>query len=160
MKKPRPRITLAVTVVYLLCVAFIVFWPSPVDRPASGQLRGMLAWLHDNGLPGFIGYAQIEFTANIAMFVPMGYIIATWLRNVWAGVLLGALVSCLIELGQAVFLPARFASSLDVVANTLGACVGAMVYLCLHRSKQPKHLAPSADATTEQPESGIKSNEL
>lgn len=133
MNKSHDRITFAAALLYLVAVALIVFWPTPVDRPASGQLHTVLDWLHQRGLPEFIGYNKVEFAANIAMFIPMGYIAATWLKKVWLGVIVGALASCLIELGQEVLLPERYATGLDVLANTTGAGLGAALYYLIHR---------------------------
>ncbi|WP_209676685.1 VanZ family protein [Arthrobacter stackebrandtii] len=116
--------------IYGVAVIAIVFWPTPVDRPAAGGLKATLEWLHQHGLPQAIGYNQVEFSANVAMFIPMGIIAAAYFKNVLLGALAGAFASSLIELSQALFLPARYASGLDVVANTLGAAIGAAAY-CL-----------------------------
>ncbi|MFC8302292.1 VanZ family protein [Specibacter sp. NPDC057265] len=133
MNQPRRSIALVAAVIYLAAVALIVFWPSPVDRPASGQLHMVLDWLHQHGMPKFIGYNKVEFAANIAMFIPMGYLAATFFRRVLPGILLGALASCLIEFGQALFLPQRYATVLDVLANTTGAVLGAALYYLIRR---------------------------
>ncbi|ALV44573.1 hypothetical protein MB46_02610 [Arthrobacter alpinus] len=135
MNKTHHRIALAAAVVYLAGVMLIVFWPAPVDRPASGQLHMILTLLHNHGMPRFIGYGQVEFTANIAMFIPMGYIASAWLKKIWLGIIIGFLASCLIELGQAIFLPDRFATGMDVLANTIGAGVGAVLYYFARRSR-------------------------
>ncbi|WP_449372228.1 VanZ family protein [Arthrobacter psychrolactophilus] len=135
MNKTHHRIALAATVMYIVGVVLIVFWPAPVDRPASGQLHTILNWLHNHGMPRFIGYGQVEFTANIVMFFPMGYITSAWLKKIWPGIILGSLASGLIELGQALFLPDRFATGMDVLANTIGAGVGAVLYYCTYRSR-------------------------
>lgn len=132
MIKRHHRIAIAAAFLYLIALLVIVFWPTPVDRPASGTLNGVLNWLHRHGTPRFIGYNFVEFTANIAMFVPMGVIASIWFRNGFVGVLAGSLVSCLIELTQAMFLPDRFASGLDVLANSAGAALGALSYYLWH----------------------------
>ncbi len=119
----------------------IVFWPTPVDRPAAGSLKSTLEWLHLHGLPKAIGYNQVEFSANVAMFVPMGIIAAAYFKKMLLGTLTGALVSCLIELSQALFLPDRFASGLDIVANTLGAAIGAAAY-CLFLTSIKGRITP------------------
>lgn len=133
MIKPHHRIAITLAFAYLLAVALILFWPSPVDKPVIKNLHETLSWAHSYGLPKFIDYPQIEFTANIALFVPMGLIIATLFKSFWAGTAGGALISCLVELSQGLFLPNRFASGLDVLANTTGAAIGAAVYLLFIR---------------------------
>ncbi|MDQ0279299.1 hypothetical protein QO003_003602 [Arthrobacter silviterrae] len=133
MIKPLHRIALAAAAIYLVGVAMVVFWPTPVDRPASGELHLVIDWLHVHGLPKFIGYNQVEFTANIAMFLPMGLILSIWFKNGWVGLVVGSLASCFIELSQYLFLPHRYASGLDVLANTMGAAIGAALYIAGHR---------------------------
>lgn len=125
------RIILAMAAAYVLAVLLIVFWPTPVDRPAAGTLQETLSWLHRHGMPGFVNYNFVEFSANVAMFVPMGLIASAVFRKAWLGIVAGALASTLIELGQALLLPDRFASGLDVLANSMGSAVGAMLFVLL-----------------------------
>lgn len=127
------RIALGLMAAYLVALSLIVFWPTPVDRPAAGTIRQIVSWLHDHGMPAFIGYSQIEFSANILLFVPMGIIAAVWTKRAWLGLGIGILTSCIIELSQSLFLAARFPSALDILANTLGAGIGAGVYFFSHR---------------------------
>ncbi|MCU6479919.1 VanZ family protein [Arthrobacter sp. A2-55] len=133
MIKPLHHVALTAAAVYLVGVALVVFWPTPVDRPASGDLHLVINWMHAHGLPMFIGYNQVEFTANIAMFVPMGLIASTWFKNGWVSLAISSLASCFIEFSQYLFLPHRFASGMDVLANTTGAAIGAAVYFVDHR---------------------------
>jgi glycopeptide antibiotics resistance protein len=104
-----------------------------VDRGASRSIAGLLARLHDHGVPGWVNYALVEFTANIALFLPVGLMGVVLLGSArwWLAVLAGFTASGLIELGQLVFLPARFATPLDVLANTAGAALGAVLALLL-----------------------------
>lgn len=135
MNKPHHRIVAVAALSYLAVVALVVFWPAPVDRPTSGQLQQIFDWLHHHGMPIFIGYKSVEFMANIAMFVPMGYIASIWFKKVRLGIVIGALASCVVEVCQAVFLPERFATGLDVLANTIGATVGGALYCVVHRRR-------------------------
>lgn len=128
MTKPLHRIALAVAAAYLLAVALVVFWPTPVDRQGAGALHEALSWLHGHGMPKFINYNAVEFSANIVMFVPMGFFASSYFKNARVGIVVGALASCLIELAQALLLPERFATGLDVLANTIGAGLGALLY--------------------------------
>lgn len=133
MIKRHHRIAMAAAFLYLIAVLLVVFWPTPVDGPASGSLDTVLRWLHQHGIPHFIDYNFVEFTANIAMFVPMGIIASIWFKNGFVGAIAGTLASCLIELTQATFLPDRFASGLDILANSTGAALGALAYFLGHR---------------------------
>ncbi|MDJ0313993.1 VanZ family protein [Arthrobacter sp. H35-D1] len=139
------RISLCLMAAYLVALVLIVFWPTPVDRPAAGSLNHFIAWIHRRSVPTFIGYGKIEFSANIAMFIPMGIIASAWTKQAWAGLLVGFMASVCIELAQALFLAERFASGLDVLANTLGAGIGATLYFVGHRHHQNRHVVLAGD---------------
>lgn len=110
-------------------VALIVLWPSPVDSDSKGMLLRALMWLHGHGLPGFIGYDEVEFAANALMFAPLGALGAVVLgpRRWWIAIFAGPALSVLIESIQAVALPGRFATVGDVAANSLGCLLGALL---------------------------------
>ncbi|MFB2581010.1 VanZ family protein [Herbiconiux sp. P15] len=116
-------------VVYSVAVLVVVAWPTPVDRGASRAIVRVLQALHDRDVLMFIGYRQVEFLSNVGMFVPLGLLIGIVLgRRFWGfAVLIGFGLSVGIEVCQAVFLPERFATVDDVIANTSGALVGALV---------------------------------
>ncbi|WFR68155.1 VanZ family protein [Curtobacterium flaccumfaciens] len=120
-------------------------WGSRAPRrrpPAPGILRG-LDLAHELGTPAWFGYGALEFTANVAFFLPLGLLVVLRLgaRRWWVGALTGFVASGVIETGQALFLPARFASFDDVLANTSGAAVGALIavvalgWAARHRSR-------------------------
>jgi VanZ family protein len=126
-------------VLYLGLLALIVLWPAPVDRPAAGLLRDVLDTLHRNGVPDWIGYGAVESAANVLLFLPFGLLAATLLprRRRWL-VLAGAvLLSGTIELAQAGFLPDRFGTVQDVLANSLGAALGTAASYVLRPSPLP-----------------------
>ena len=126
----RP-IALSLLVAYLGGLALVAFWPTPVDRGAYSTIESLLVRLHAHGVPEWFNYGLVEFTANIVLFVPLGLlsVILVGADRVWHAVMAGFASSCLIELGQLVFLPSRFATPVDVLANTLGAVVGALLAL-------------------------------
>jgi len=126
---PRRVITWArmLLPVYLVAVGFIVF--SPSDESGSG----FLDWLAE--ALGESGYAAVEFTANILMFVPFGVLVrlATARPSGWMILALGFLTTVTIELTQ-MALPSRYSTVSDVIANTLGTAVGlAAVWLATRR---------------------------
>lgn len=127
MKSPVHLWAMATVLGYAVALVLIGFWPSPVDAQAGPWLDRLIGWLHVAGVPEWFGYAQIEFGANIAFFVPLGVLAYWWLRRIWAAGLAGLGVSMLVEAGQLVFLPARYPSLLDLLANTLGAVGGAVL---------------------------------
>ncbi|GAA2002615.1 VanZ family protein [Microbacterium ulmi] len=106
-------------VVYAVVLAFIAFWPTPVDRDA----KPFLAMITD-AVP-WLTYDVIEFTSNVLLFVPLGVLLALVLRGRWWLVVVIALVvAAAIEMGQWMLLPARTPSLADVIANVAGAVVG------------------------------------
>lgn len=71
-------------------------------------------------------YDQLEWAANVILFIPFGLLIALMLRTRWWGLLAVGIVvaSTVIEVGQALFLPGRVASFADILANVLGGAIG------------------------------------
>lgn len=107
---------------YVVVLALIAFWPTPVDRDAGPILRAITS-----AVP-WLTYARIEFAANIALFVPFGWCAARgWPR--WQAYVIpaGLIISAVIETAQGVLLAQRTASVWDVVANTLGATAGWLI---------------------------------
>ena len=89
----------------------------------------MLQYLHNHGMPGWFSYYFIEASANVALFIPFGLLIAmarpvtAW----WRLASIGLMISTCLELAQHLFLAARFASLIDVVTNMLGAVIGILL---------------------------------
>jgi glycopeptide antibiotics resistance protein len=135
---------------YLMTVALVVLWPTPVDRDASGTILQVLAKLHAFGAPDWIDYNFVETSANIVMFVPIGLLGGTLLRTGyrWIAVPAAFSVSFLIELVQDTFLPGRFGTMQDVLANTHGAALGLVV---LYAFLEYRRIAKE-DAAAEHPE--------
>ncbi|MFO7689759.1 MAG: VanZ family protein [Cryobacterium sp.] len=127
------RIAVALLLGYLLALALIAFWPTPVDRAGHDSLTRLLAWLQVQGAPAWLTYGLVEFGANIILFIPAGLLVVVLAgaRFWWLGLVGGFLASCTIELGQLLLLPARTASARDIVANTSGALAGSMLALLL-----------------------------
>ncbi|WP_228379532.1 VanZ family protein [Pseudarthrobacter enclensis] len=120
----------------LIPLALIAFWPTPVDRPVQGLLADTLNFLHHHGIPRWFHYQFAEATANVALFIPFGFVSALSFpeNRCWQIIALGFLVSNFIELGQLLFLHDRFASPLDLATNTAGAAAGAwLAFLAIKR---------------------------
>jgi len=126
-------VSAALLALYGAVVALAVFWPTPIDRDYRGSIIRVLEVLHRYGIPDWFGYAALEFTANIAMFVPLGFLIFYVLPRSrwWLALVICPALSILIEITQGVALAQRFASIGDVVANSLGGLVGALLALAL-----------------------------
>lgn len=121
--------------VYLTMLVLIAFWPAPVDRNSYAALLSVIDWLQERGAPGWVRYSLAEFAANVLLFVPVGLfvMILTGVRGWWLAVLTGFAASCTIELAQLIFLPDRYATLSDVIANTIGAAAGTVLGLVLLR---------------------------
>lgn len=132
MRTISHKVAILLAVAYFAVLAGILFWPSPVDRPVDSALMHVIQWLHGHGLPQwFVGYRKVEFAANILLFVPFGIVAALRLprRLWWLAVVIAAAVSGLVELAQAILLPDRVPALSDIIANTSGAFMGALLVL-------------------------------
>ena len=135
-------LTAALLTAYILGVALVVLWPTPVDAAAHGLIQQVLSALHRAGVPDWFDDDLIESAANVVMFIPLGLLTALLLPSGWrwltpAGALL---FSAAIELCQQSFLPGRHASLQDVWVNTLGAAIGtvlAYAWLERRRNRRP-----------------------
>lgn len=133
MPASRPSIV-AVTarvliVPYVVGLALIVFLPASVAGRVTGIAFRIARFVSDlTGISLSTSNTIFEFLANIALFVPLGLLLAVgWPRvRPWVIILLGYSASATIELTQTL-LPSRVPTISDVVANTLGTIVGCVV---------------------------------
>lgn len=113
---------LGILVVYAFGAAVVLL--SPVSY--SGIVHAIADWLAaDLGL-GWFGSGWIEFGANVALFVPLGFALALLIGRSWWSVLIAVAVSAGAEIVQSV-IPRREPSVRDVMANALGALLGVLV---------------------------------
>lgn len=116
----------AIGLLVVLGVALaITLYPSPVDAGHRSTVAAVLDWLHSIGVPDTFQYVQLEFAANIVMFVPLGLFFALYVSGRWVlALLFPPLLSFVIEMTQYLLLPARFADVSDIIANSLGGWIG------------------------------------
>ncbi len=147
MTARRRRFLAALLAGYLFALSLIAFWPSPVDEGASGLIDRVLRVLHRLGVPGWFDYSVIESGANVLLFIPFGILVAAFLplRRAWLALPVGILASMCIELGQELFRPERVATLRDVLANALGAAIGAVVVDYWLRPNEVSGAAPPDD---------------
>ncbi|SNU02317.1 VanZ like family protein [Ruaniaceae bacterium KH17] len=122
-------------VAVLIVILAITLSPTPVDEGRAHWVVETLRVLHRLGVPGSFGYRELEFTANIVMFIPLGVFLAMLLDRslLWLGVLAFPGLSIVIELFQLFVLPQRSATLSDVIANAIGGILGFTVtWLVLH----------------------------
>lgn len=134
------RIALAVA---LGLLAIIAYWPTPLDQPVHGALTAAFSCLHRNGFPVWINYKVLEASANVALFLPIGFVSTLAFPNKawWLIGGFGFAISACMEVGQLLFLHNRFASLLDVVTNTSGAVIGAALAAVVLKKTEARHLA-------------------
>lgn len=128
----------------LVPLAFVAFWPSPIDQPVQGELARLLKFLHTHGIPKWFDYEFVEAAANVVLFVPVGFVatLAFTAKSWWQIGAFGLIVSGCMELGQRLFLDNRFASPLDLVTNTGGAVIGALLAaVALKRRRAPRFVS-------------------
>ncbi len=140
--------------VYFVIVAYLVWNPEPAVP--SYAVWHLTDWLGVAGIS--VPPQYVEFGLNVLMFVPMSLVgtfvlprlrIADW-------VLVGFVGSFAIEMVQLLFLPSRSADPKDVVSNTMGALVGAVIAWVLIRiwrwwrpGGQPQHVAAPSPSTVQ-----------
>lgn len=136
----RVRFVAALTVMYIVVVLVVTLWPTTVDQGLSHYIDRLLAKLWSKGVPTFVDYGFIEFSANIVFFVPVGFLLGVLVphRLWWVAPIAGGLLSAAVETAQGLLLSSRVSSLADVVANTTGALIGclaavALRMLILHR---------------------------
>ncbi|WP_158437799.1 VanZ family protein [Naasia lichenicola] len=138
----RLRLVSILLAAYVVIVIAMTLTPTAPDRPIAIQLRRIIQELQERGLPAFIGYPVFEFTANVLMFLPLGLLIALLLpRHLWwAAIICGAWTSSFIEFSQLLLLPGRVASIGDIIANSLGALLGALLAVAVRRAVHRRDL--------------------
>jgi len=118
----RSRWLVGFGLAYLVGLGFVALWPTTISEPFTRLLERI-----EDRSPGSV--ADLEFIANILLFVPAGVLLAVLLgpgRRRLA-VALAVAVSVAIELVQGILLPARVASLGDIIANAAGALLGVWV---------------------------------
>ena len=118
---------------YATIVLLATMWPTPLDQGFETSINKLFSVLYRNGVPLWFGYSKLEFSANILMFIPLGFLVALLLprRIWWLALIICPAMSIAIELTQSLALSARFATVTDVVSNSLGAVIGILIAVIL-----------------------------
>ncbi len=121
------RMAALATVAYLAVIAVLTIGPAPWRTgpvESDYDVLSLSTWID----PGtWSGGAAREFGANILLFVPLGMLLRwTFPRATWVGAAaLGGAISFVIEVVQ-MWSP-RVSDPRDILANTTGALVGALI---------------------------------
>lgn len=140
MTQTRPPASRARVTFAGLCLVFSLglviaatLSPTPLDQGYQGAIDKLLGVLHRQGIPEWFGYGKLEFSGNVLMFAPVGFLIALLLpvRVWWISLLACPALSVAIELTQGAALSERFASANDVLANSIGSVLGILLAVIL-----------------------------
>lgn len=122
----------------IVVVATILLWPTPVDDDAGPAIFAIISFFHGLGWTWF-GYAALEITANVLLFIPLGVLLVVCLprRRWWLAIVIGVGASLAGEAVQALLLPERVASANDVVANSIGTVLGVSAAVMVRALRAP-----------------------
>ena len=125
----RSWITFILLICYTGFVLFVTLIPRLSDLKTDALAERLLGVLHRVGVPAWFGYDKLEFTMNVAMFIPLGFLVGLALsrRWIWLGVFLLPAFSASIEWAQGALLAERVSDIRDVVANGVGGWIGLLV---------------------------------
>ena len=119
--------------------------PSHPEAASVGFLTTVLHLTADQA-EGF--RAMVDLAGNVAVFVPLGLLVAAAWRSPAVGLLAGLGVSATCELVQ-LFEPGRVASLVDVLTNATGAALGAALLARRAPHEDPRPAAPTLSLVTE-----------
>ena len=117
---------------YLAFVAWLTLTPQ-VDAAAHiSVIYRVLDALHRHGYLLSIDDSELEFLANIALFVPVGIFLLLLFgtRLWWVAVAASFALTLFIETAQR-GIPGRVSDARDLVANGLGAVIGVLLAILL-----------------------------
>ena len=127
LRSPRDvQLAWVLAVAYLLVILYASLQPFSGWRVPPDEIRRFLAapWPH---------YITLEdVLINIAAYVPLGFLLANALATRFGprhSVLVALVAACLLSTAMEAlqsFMPARIASNVDVLTNTLGGLIGAL----------------------------------
>ncbi len=143
----------------ILLVAYAAFLIVALLSPASGVQSEAVAWLGRQlghlGVPeSLVNQTRLEFVMNAVIIAPVPFFGSILLPSSyswrdWTAV--GFAGALLVETLQGLLLPGRNASYVDVVANTLGALLGAGLAEMARRSRRATASRPPASAPEGRP---------
>jgi len=135
-------------VALLACYSMLVARLTLAD-PSSGHWAFDLGWRAAGVIgDGRLTWSETEALANVALFVPAGFLLAVALGRPLAAVALTVLASACIELIQLRYLPSRVADPADVWHNGLGGLAGAILATPFSRPGRIRRTAPRVPART------------
>lgn len=119
---------------YGIAVLLLTWLPADEAGKVTGVVAVLARLVATWGVPVAAAYTVFEFAANIALFVPLGLLLAVGWRRMPAVAIVaaGCAASTIIELVQ-LTMPSRYSTLSDVIANTLGTAVGLVIARAIRR---------------------------
>lgn len=141
----RQRILLSVIILFVAAAGWLTLGPPPVAD--NGWLSWALGWFRSDGDVNWPAFLRLEFLANIVLFVPVGmaFYVLTGRRNWWHALILAIALSVTIEIVQG-SVGDRVPDLRDFAANALGAGIGIVVAVRVHRRKTSRAVTPRPPA--------------
>ncbi|MCZ2825387.1 MULTISPECIES: VanZ family protein [unclassified Modestobacter] len=114
--------------------AFVTLRPEPMGRFSRPITRAVMEAIDQ---PWSVAFPLVERGGNVLLFVPLALLLCwslpRWPRwAVWLACVAGSVG---IELVQALFLPARYPSLVDIGTNSTGAAIGVGLHWLLTRRR-------------------------
>lgn len=125
-----------VTFGYLAVVAWLTLSPQAPDQ-RDGPLWQLALFLDRFSATQWLTFNDLEFVANIALFVPLGlfFVLLVGKRQWWLALGLAIGLTAGIEWVQQ-FIPSRVSDPRDILSNSLGAAIGVVITLSVATARQ------------------------
>ncbi|MBH0010379.1 VanZ family protein [Salinibacterium sp. UTAS2018] len=119
----------AATFSYLALVAWLTLSPQAPDQ-SDGPLWQFAVFLDQFSATEWLTFNDLEFVANIGLFVPVGlfFVLLVGKRQWWLALALAVLLTAGIEWVQQ-FIPSRVSDVRDIVSNSVGSSIGVVITL-------------------------------
>jgi glycopeptide antibiotics resistance protein len=124
-------------VIAVIVVVALLVWPTTVDGSLVALVEAIYSRFGTGAWSETIQLAR--FLANVVLFVPLALIVGLATRRWWLGFVIGVVTSAGSELVQRA-LPGRDASLEDLIANSLGAAIGALIALAVRSRRRARKL--------------------
>lgn len=110
----------------------LTLWPTHLLLRAKPRVVRGIEWFHAREMFEWLYWTRLEVFANVAMLVPIALLLTFVLgwRRWWIAVAACAAASIGVEVVQH-FMPNRVSSTMDIVANSLGGLIGALLAVAI-----------------------------
>lgn len=124
MLRRHPVLSLA-TFAYLAVIAWVTLGPQPLGEGGLTLLMRLIRRLRQFEGLEWVTLANVEFAANVVMFIPVGLMFVLLFRRRlwWLAIIFSIMLTGAIETLQ-LFLDDRVSDPRDLLANSLGGAVG------------------------------------